>query len=171
MARRSTLGRAPAASKRSIGGELLRIGDLQGDVVYFGETVEPTGAAQQFKVIKLFVGGYFTGLGNRYGIGKEKAAAVACVADALRDLRAPGKPCGVEGILKKKSNIEFPGAKFHSKLIAATQAFVSAARIVGDEFVANALISVNVCDVGARNDGDGGLLEISHERCEEREAP
>ena len=154
------VGTSASGEQEIIGGKFLRIGHLQGDVIYLGESVEPTGATQQFKVIKLFVGGDFTGLGNGDGIGKEKAAAVACVADALRDLRAPGKPCGVEGVLEKKSNIEFPGAKLPSKLIAATHTFVNATRIVGDEFVADDLIAVNVGNIGTRNDGNGRLREF-----------
>ena len=65
------------------------------------------------------MGGDFAGLGNGNGFGKEKAAAIASVADALGDLRAPGKPSGIEGVLEEQSNIKFAGAKFQSKLFAS----------------------------------------------------
>ncbi len=86
--------------------------NLEGDVRDVGELVEPAGAAEEFEIVKLFVRGNFAGLGNGYGLGEKEAAGVAGVADALRNLRAPGEPGGVEGVLEKQGDIEFSGAKF-----------------------------------------------------------
>jgi hypothetical protein len=65
------------------------IGDAESNVRFVGELIEPTGAAEEFQVIKFFVRRDFAGLGDGYGFGEEEAAGVAGVADALGDLGAP----------------------------------------------------------------------------------
>jgi len=52
-----------------------RIGDVKGDVRFVGEWIEPASAAEEFEIVKLFVGGNFTGLdGDGFGQRSERAS-------------------------------------------------------------------------------------------------
>ena len=75
--------------------------------MFSGCLVEPSGAAEQFEIIELLVRWNFSWLGNGHGFCQKKAAAIARVADALRDAGAPGEPSRVESVLQKKGDIEF----------------------------------------------------------------
>ena len=68
--------------------------------------LDPSGATEQFEIVEFFVGWNFAGLRNGDRFGQKEASAIACIADSLRDVCAPGKPSRVEGILQKQCNIE-----------------------------------------------------------------
>lgn len=92
---------ARASIDQSLCGVVARgIGNLQRDVVDFRQGVEPARATNKFQIVELFVGRNFAGPGDGDGFSEERAAGVASVADALRNSGAPGKPCGVEGVLQ-----------------------------------------------------------------------
>src|ERR1700694_880772 len=99
---------------------------------------------EQFQIVKLFVRGNLAWFGNRKSLGEEKAAAVAGIADAFGNIRAPGEPRGVKGILQKKSHVEFLCAKFRREMLAAGKSGVHTLKIVGDELIEDPLVPVNV---------------------------
>ena len=133
------------------------VGDMEGDVGIVVEPLEPAGAAKELEIVELFVWRNFAGRGDLDGLREEKRAGIARVADALRDLSAPGEPGGIEGILEKKRDIEFAGAEFGGEGFAAVPAAVSAVGIVGDELVGDLLVSVDFGNIGAGNDADVGF--------------
>src|SRR5208282_339114 len=105
---------------------------MQGNVVVVWQMINPTGASQQFKIIKLFVRGNFVGLGHSDRFRQKEAAAIARVADTLWDSRAPGEPRSVKSILQQQRNIEFLRAQFASQLRAAAPATMRSFRVIGD---------------------------------------
>ena len=119
--------------------------------------IEPAGAAQQFKIVELFVRWDFAGLGYGHGLCEEKAAAVARVADALRDARAPREPGGIESVLQQECHVELLRAQFTRQMLPTGKASVRSMNIVGDELVADLLVAINVCDVGSGDDRDMGV--------------
>jgi len=147
--------RAGACFEQDLRGALAaRIRDAKGDVPFVGELIEPTGAAEEFEVVKLFVGGDFAWFGDGDGFGEEKAACVAGVADALGNLCAPGEPGGVKGVLQEEGDVESAGAEIGGEFFAAAPAAVLALRIVMNQFVADLLVSINVGYIGAGDDAD-----------------
>src|SRR5208283_1287846 len=117
-------------------------------------------AAQEFEVVKLFVRGDFAGLGHGNWFCEKKAAAIAGVTDTFRNLRAPGEPCGVEGVLQKQGDVEFLCAEFAYEPGAAAPAAMCPFGVIGDEFVAELLIAVDFGDVGACDDANSRIWEF-----------
>src|SRR5882672_12929991 len=113
-----------------------------------GELIEPTGAAEKFEIVKLFVRGNFAGLGDRDGFGEQEAAGIAGVSNALGDLGAPGEPGGVEGVLEEECDVEFAVAEIGGEFFAAAPAAVNPVCSGGDELFAHLLITINVSAVG-----------------------
>ena len=132
-------------------------GNLQRDVGYVRELIEPTGAAKEFKVVEFFVGGNFTRLGNGDGLSEQKGAGIAGVTDASGDVGTPGEPSGVESILEEKSGVEFASAEFGNEPFAAGPAAMRPFGVVRDEFIADLLVAVDVGDVRAGEDADAGV--------------
>jgi len=128
------------------------IGDVKGDVRFVGELIEPASAAEEFEIVKLFVGGNFTGLGTGM-VWSEEVSERRGRSRCAGDLGAPAsqaasKRFGGEGA------IEFAVAEFVDEFFAAAPAAMLAVGIVGDELIADLLVAIDVGYVGTDDDGD-----------------
>ena len=94
-----------------VGALACRRRDVQGDERFVGERIQPARATKEFEVVELLVCRNFAGLGDGDGLGQEEASAIASIADALRDVGAPGEPGGVKCVLQEQRGVEFAGTE------------------------------------------------------------
>src|SRR6266850_788283 len=132
----------------------LHFGNSQSNETFIGKRIHPSRAAKKLKIEELLVRGNFAGFRDGHRLGEEKAAAIASVSDAFRNIRAPDKPGGVKRVLQQEGDIEFLRAKFVRQPLASGNAGVDAVRVVVDELIADSLVAVDVRDVGPGQNRD-----------------
>src|SRR4029077_2023484 len=82
------------------------VGNIEGYEGFTGQRIDPAGAAQEFKIIKLFVRRYFAASWNGNLLGQQQAASVARVADAFGNPGTPSEPSGIKGVLKQQGDVK-----------------------------------------------------------------
>src|ERR1700687_1967526 len=102
----------------------MLFGNVERDEGFTGQRIDPAGAAQEFKIVKLFVRRYFAGLWNGNLLGQQQAASITRVADAFGNAGAPSEPSGGESVLKQQRDIKLLRPKFLGQTLAAAQARV-----------------------------------------------
>jgi len=85
----------------------MLFGNVERDEGFTWQRIDPAGAAQEFKIVKLFVCRYFAGPWNGNLLGQQQAAPIARVADAFRNAGAPSEPSGIKGVLEQQGDVKF----------------------------------------------------------------
>jgi len=91
---------------------------IQADLLACGKALDQTRAPQQFEIVEALMPRDLAGLGNRDRAREQQPAAVATVADTLRDAGHPSDQRGIERVLQQNRTVEAFRAQSRGKRTA-----------------------------------------------------